>query len=399
MKKSVNNIISGSLLIAGCTIGAGMLGIPSVTGQAGFIPAVSISIAVWAYMLISGLLFLEATLWMKKDSNVLSMSKRFLGNKGKFLAGITFIFLYYCLMVAYINAGSPLFLSFFKPLLGFEITGIWAYIIFTLIVGLIIGFGIHFIDKINYILMVVLIITYVLLVSGQIPAIELPKLKFANWPLATYAVPVLFGSFGYHNIIPSLTFHFKENAKVMRYSILFGTLLALVIYVFWQWMIIGIVSTSDLEAAYQGGGPITQAVRLLSQKQWIVSSIRLFGIAALLTSMLGVSFSVVDFLGDGLNLRRTGRHRFVLVLLTLIPPLIITSANPSIFLLAFGLAGGFGEAFINGILPAWLVWVGKYSQKLKSSFNVYGGRVTLAIIILLGFVAMGIEIFILMNGH
>jgi tyrosine-specific transport protein len=113
----------------------------------------------------------------------------------------------------------------------------------------------------------------------------------------------------------------------MRYSILFGTLIALVIYIFCQWMIIGIVSTNDLQSAYQSGGPITQAVQILAKKTWVKSAINLFGISALITSLLGVSFSVIDFLEDGLKLKRKGKHRFVLCLLTLVPPFIITTSE------------------------------------------------------------------------
>ena len=185
----------------------------------------------------------------------------------------------------------------------------------------------------------------------------------------------------------------------MRYSILFGTLIALVIYIFCQWMIIGIVSTNDLQSAYQSGGPITQAVQILAKKTWVKSAINLFGISALITSLLGVSFSVIDFLEDGLKLKRKGKHRFVLCLLTLVPPFIITTYNPSIFLFASGLAGGFGEAFLNGILPAWLVWIGRYKQNLQSGFKLFGGKILLTIILIISVIVIGLEINILMQGH
>ena len=92
-KTSIFQIISGSLLIAGTTIGAGMLAIPLVTGVAGFWPASIVTTFVWLYMLLTGLLFLEATLWMHRGANVLSMTKRFIGEKGRLLAGGTFVFL------------------------------------------------------------------------------------------------------------------------------------------------------------------------------------------------------------------------------------------------------------------------------------------------------------------
>ena len=86
--------LSGTLLIAGTTIGAGMLGIPLVTAGAGFIPAVVMTCAVFLLMLATGYLLLEATLQMHEGANFLSIAKRFLGVPGKWVTGISYLFLY-----------------------------------------------------------------------------------------------------------------------------------------------------------------------------------------------------------------------------------------------------------------------------------------------------------------
>ena len=114
--------------------------------------------------------------------------------------------------------------------------------------------------------------------------------------------------------------------------------------------------------------------------------------------MLGVSFSMVDFLGDGLSLKRKGWDRCILCLLTFVPPFIITSIDPSIFIVAIGVAGGFGEAFLNGILPAWLVWVGRYRRKLRSPYLLPGGKITLAVLIAAAFIVIILEGIVLYRG-
>src|SRR5580693_6670755 len=102
---SLKKIISGTSLIAGTTIGAGMLGIPLVTAGAGFIPAVSVSVIVWAFMALTGLLYVEVALSLPAGGNIFTMANRYLGRKGKYAAGGMFLFLYYCLLVAYISGG------------------------------------------------------------------------------------------------------------------------------------------------------------------------------------------------------------------------------------------------------------------------------------------------------
>lgn len=387
------NILSGSLLIAGTTIGAGMLGIPSLTIKTGFFPAILITFLVWLFMLATGLLFLEVTLWMHKDANVLSMAERFLGKGGKIIAGGNFLFLYYCLMIAYTSAGAPLFADIFQ--LPIEPQGIFSYAIFSLIFLAVVAVGLKFIDRVNYILMAGLFISYGALLVVGVKDISLEKLSFQYWPSLFISAPVLFSAFGYHNVIPSLTFHFKENVKVMRKAIFWGTIIPLIVYILWQWVIIGTIPKELIEQSLAAGEPITKSLQMLTGKTWIKQSGIFFSFFALVTSLLGVAFSMVDFLGDGLKWERTGKKRLLLSILTFLPPFIFASIDPSIFIAAITLAGGFGEAFLNGILPAWLVWQGRYKEKLTGQYQLFGGKVMLGIILALALSVMAIEIIFL----
>jgi tyrosine-specific transport protein len=82
MKNQFSKIFSGSLLVAGTSIGAGMLALPVATANCGFIPAVCLYIVCWLFMALTGLLLLEVCLWLPKDANMVSMSYHVLGTKG-----------------------------------------------------------------------------------------------------------------------------------------------------------------------------------------------------------------------------------------------------------------------------------------------------------------------------
>jgi tyrosine-specific transport protein len=225
--------------------------------------------------------------------------------------------------------------------------------------------------------------------------IDVVRFQMQNWKGLWFVAPVLFAAFGYHNVIPSLYTHYKESGKVMRYAIFFGTLIPFIIYVIWQVIIIGILPQEAIVEGMNKGQAITEVMQSHIGKESIRNFSKLFSLFAIITSMLGVSFSMVDFLGDGLSLKRRGLDRFILCLLTFVPPFIITSIDPSIFIVAIGVAGGFGEAFLNGILPAWLVWVGRYKKKLRSAYRLPGGKLTLAILMLVAFIVMVLEGFVL----
>ena len=358
-------VISGSLLVAGTTVGAGMLGIPLLTAKAGFFPAMGITLLAWLILLITGLLFLEATLWMPIGSNLLSMSNRFFGQKGRFFSGVMFLFLYYCLVVAYFAAGAPMVASGLSKVIGLEIEGVASYALFGLIFGGIIALGAKWIDRTNLILSVGLVLSYLLLIGAGAPEVSKENLGKSDFSSAIFALPILFSAFGYHNIIPSLVTYFGKEKKALKLSIIIGSTTALVIYWIWQWLVIGIIPLPNIQQMLAEGRPVTAALKSVTERQSIFVIGQTFAFFALVTSLLGVSFSMVDFLADGMRVSRKGRKRVGLTFLVFFPPFVLVSIYPTAFDKALGIAGGIGEAILNGLIPIALVWVGRYKMGLK----------------------------------
>lgn len=398
-KTFIFQVLRASLLISGTAIGAGMLGIPLVTFQSGFFPAAFITTLVWLFMLATGLLLLEATLWMDEGANILSMSKRFLGFKGRAVSGIVYLFLYYSLLVAYFSAGAPLLSTFLDVVFGIGLTEVWANVFFGGIFFLIVALGIKSVDRVNYLLMVGLIFSFILLLGVGGRQVDLERLSYGSFSKTFLAAPLLFGAFGYHNVIPSLTTYFKRNEKIMRYGIILGSTIPFVVYLLWQYVIIGAVPKESLEEALQKGSSVTYALKTLTHLPWVQTIGQIFSFFAIVTSMMGVAFGMVDFIGDGLKVKRKGRSRIFLCLLTFFPPFLLSSLDPSLFVLAISLAGGFGEAFLNGILPVLMVYKGRYKSHLKSTFSLPGKKLTLFVLVSLALLVVGLEIMILLSGH
>src|SRR5688572_4400078 len=99
------SVLGGVLLIAGCCIGAGMLGLPVLSAAAGFIPSFVLFVLCWLFMVVTGLLLLEVNLLFTEEVSIISMAGRTLGKVGQAVGWVCFLFLFYCLMVAYV-AGS-----------------------------------------------------------------------------------------------------------------------------------------------------------------------------------------------------------------------------------------------------------------------------------------------------
>ncbi len=98
----------------------------------------------------------------------------------------------------------------------------------------------------------------------------------------------------------------------------------------------------------------TKVLRTATGSNWVVTFAEAFGFFAVITSLLSVALSFVDFLSDGLKINRDHRGRALLCALTLIPPYIIGITYPGIFLDALNYAGAFGAVILFGIiLPLW----------------------------------------------
>lgn len=396
MKSNVNGlrVLSGTFLIAGTMIGAGMLGIPLLTGVAGFLPGIVVTCVVWLFMYCTGLLFLEVTLWMPDGSNVLSISGRFFGKGGRFVSGIMFIFLYYCLMIAYFAGGAPLL----ADALGISPLSWLSFSLFGLIFAIVVAIGPKSIDRVNIIMSVAMIASWFTLIGGGGEKVEASRLAYTNWSAMVWAMPVLFSAFGFHNVIPSLCSYLKRDKRSLRFAIFWGSFLPLIVYLVWQWLIIGVIPQERITETLKQGIPVTAAFQSVTGERYFSLIGRFFAFFAIVTSTLGVAFSMVDFLGDGMGIkRRIGWKRIALTVLTFVPPLILAAFNPGVFNTALGIAGGFGEAFLNGLLPVGLIWVGKYTWKLKADLKWLENKGVLAFLLLYGLFVVVLEILHLVS--
>ncbi|MBM3199079.1 MAG: hypothetical protein FJZ58_07515, partial [Chlamydiae bacterium] len=317
-----------------------------------FKTALFVTVLVWVFMMITGLLLLEVTFHMPKGSNLISLSGRFLGKKGQWMTAGLFLFLYYALLVAYFSGGAPLLGQF----LSFLHLSSWTEILlFVGVFGGIVCLGSRFISRVNTILSLGMIILFSLLVGMGSQGVMQERLFSQPFSLSMLATPVLFGAFGFHNVIPSLTsFLGAERKGILRASIIIGTTLALILYLVWQWLVLGSLSPDVLKQVLEKGLPVTYALASSSKMSIFVVG-QIFAFFALTTSFLGVSFSLVDFIQDGFqHTRKRSMGRLTSTLLALSPPLLCVMLSPHLFDRALGVAGGFGEAILNGVLPVML---------------------------------------------
>lgn len=387
----MKQLMSGILLVTGTAIGAGMLALPVVTAEAGFLPSFFTYLLCWGVMTCTGLLMLEICLEMPEGANLITMAGAYLGRGGKIFAWVLYLFLFYCLSVAYLAGGGGIIRGASGALPPWG-----GVLLFLALFSPIVYFGAKAVDKVNSVLMAGLILSYVAFVVFCLPHVRLAPLQRADWGKSWLAIPVIFTSFSYQGIIPTLTAYLKRDAKLVRISIIGGTSAAFLIYLLWEFLILG---TIPLEGG-QGLGMAKRfgltAVAPLSARigQDAISSIgQTFAFFAIATSFLGVTLGLFDFLADGLKRPKKGGARLLLAVLTFAPPAVIALIYPSLFLTALSMAGGIGCSLLLVLLPILMSYSARYTKKrpLSGKLQLGGGRAVLFILFLLVILELGVE--------
>lgn len=386
---STGNVFKGSLLIAGTSIGGGMLALPVLTSLGGFVPSLAIYFACWIFMASTGLLFLEVSQWIGKETNIVTMARTTLGLPGQIATWLIYLFLFYCLTVAYIVGCGNLVTDLFQG----QIPQWVGFVLFLVLFAPFVYVGARLVGKLNVFLMLGLGISFLLFVFMGWNYVNPENLIYRNWSLSLLGLPIAFTSFAYQGIIPTLVSYFDHDIPKARKAILIGSFIPLIAYVIWQWLILGIVPTfgpGGLQETLEAGQNAVHPLKNFIQNPSIYIIAQFFAFFALVTSFLGVTLGLVDFLADGLNVSKTSFNKLWLCALVFIPPLIIAMLYPHIFLKALDFAGGYGCALLLGLMPILMVWAGRYYQKRNAAYPFPGGK--LALLALLAFIALELAV-------
>lgn len=393
----LNKSLGGVFLIAGTCIGAGMLGLPITSAAMGFHYSLLALLVCWAFMFYTGLLVLEVNLWLPEQPSYISMARLTLGRTGEVVCWIGFLFLFYSLLAAYIAGGGALLTTVVKEITQYELPVGAGPAVWMLVFGSVVFLGSKAIDGVNRLFMLGLITALALLLTIGMQRIDTQLLQAGNIQYAWTALPVLMASFGYHIVIPSIRHYLDGNVAKIKKTLWWGSLLTLTTYVLWEYLIFGIIpmqGDDGLIAVLNSGEAVTgltQSLSHLTQNRWVELIAEFFAFFALSSSFLGVSFGLFDLLADGFTIKKDRRGRFIVTLITFVPPLIYALFYPKGFIVALGVAG-VCVAIIHGIVPVLMVWRGRRQTRATVAYRAPGGVLFFVIAIAFFVLVIGADV-------
>ena len=379
-----NKSLSAVLLITGTSIGAGMLALPVTTAPAGWWGAVVLLLACWFVMYLAGLLVIETSLWLPVGTHFLSMTRRTLGPAGELFALISFLALLYSLMAAYLVGGSSLLHDAISMISPLSLSNWVGPMLWVVIAALVVGFGIQWVDIINRLLVMGLVIGYVLLTVSAMPHVHFNQLPSGHFSHLLLALPVVITAFGYHVVIPSIRNHLTDHPNKIVKVLLVGTLIPLMVYLLWEYIILAMLplqGANGLLSILKSGDPaatLSNTIAKMVHSPWVSVGTRLFVFFALTSSYLGIAFALFDFIYDGLKMRAIPGRRPLALLLAFVPPLLYAIYFSHGFIIALSYAGIF-VAILHGIIPVMMVYAGRKKFK-HAAYTTPGGIFALGLV-------------------
>ncbi|MCL1096859.1 aromatic amino acid transport family protein [Shewanella gelidii] len=390
-------MIGSIAIVAGTAIGAGMLALPLATAALGFIPAIALLVVIWAVSAYTSLLMLEINLRAGVGDNVHAITGKTLGKKGQLIQGASFLSLLFALTAAYLTGGSSLLVLKAQTMFDIALNNQVAVVLFTLAFGAFAAFGVAWVDKFSRVLFSVMVALLILVVLFLFPEVS-PSTMLTGAVTESVAdswmaaIPVVFTSFGFHVCIATLVRYLDGNATSLRKVLLIGSSIPLVCYVLWLMVTLGTVGGPRI-SGFEGSLPaLVSALQEIAAQPWISKSISLFADLALVTSFLGVTLSLFDFISELTRAKKTLVGKLQTWLITFVPPLICALYLPEGFVAVLGFAAIPLVVMIIFLPVAMALGQRQYSH--DSQYEVSGGKLGMFAISLVGLIIIAAQLWV-----
>lgn len=344
-------------LIVGTAIGAGILALPISTVDAGFLGSTVGLLITWCFMTFSALQLVKARLCFSEDVDIATMTTELLGRRVNILIELAYLSLLLSLVSLYITTGSSWVSDLIFSYSGLLIPPFLAQISFTFIIAFIIYQGMGNLANINQYITSAKLFFLFMIIMTSFSFVEVKELEPYTFETIPKTLSMLLAIFGFASILPSLATHLNNSKKQLESSVLIGSIIILVCYILWEYVVFGVVGSHGLQTIANSQDKGTEVIHALSE---IVnnSAFHTYGIGviitAIMTSFLGVGHCLFSYLKDALPIRHGRVNSLVAIFSGFLTPIIIINIYPSGISSILGFAGIF-VATILGILPSCMV--------------------------------------------
>ena len=395
------SLLGGAMIIAGTTIGAGMLANPTATSEVWFVGSVVALIYTWVCMTTSGLMLLEVNMYYPEGASFYTMVRDLLGRGWNRINGLAMAFTLYILTYAYITSGGSITENAINSLGWISISRGAGSLLFCLALAFFVWFSTKAVDRLSTILIGGMIIAFFLSTTGLLSSVSSATLLDsqdtnapAHLPYLLTALPVCLVSFGFHGNVPSLVKYYNRDGRRVMQSIFIGTFLALFIYILWQMAVQGNLPRREFAPVIAKGGDVAALLEALSKyisTQYIESALSFFAYMAIASSFLGVTLGLFDYIADLFHFDNSLWGRAKTTLITFVPPLVMSLLYPYGFVKAIAYAG-VAVSFSSIMISALMVRSSRKKFPEATTYRTFGGNALIYFMIIIGIVNIVVQL-------
>jgi hypothetical protein len=226
---AAGSVFGAAALVAGTTVGAGVLALPAATVATGFVPSTAALLVACVFMTTSGLLIAEKTLneiarTGRPGLGLLELYKNTLGPEWSFVGTAAYFFLHYAMMVAYIAQGG----NNVQAVMGSVAGGLPPQAVFATVVGASLLFTKPaLVEKVNNGMVLAVGLSFLGIVAIGAQSADWSTLvnPAAQHPEAIVGCfPILFLALVYQNIVPTVVNNLEGDRTKITQAIVGGTI-------------------------------------------------------------------------------------------------------------------------------------------------------------------------------
>lgn len=389
--KKAGSLFGGTLIIAGTTIGAGLLALPIVSAQLGFIPSIILMMGVCALMTYTALVTIEINFYFGKGINISNAAEQVLGKTGRGLSTFAILLLYYALLSAYISMGTSTLREIISASWGIQASSILPEILFTVVLAAFVYACTKAVDHLNRMLFTIQVIFFVILIASLLPIVSTQNLLYVSKDLTPiWAVIALFVvSFGFHGSIPSVIDYVGLHPKRLFWTFFIGSLIPLGFYILWEGVTLGslpLVGEHSFERVamqHDDVGFFISELNGMTESKILDWATNGFATLAIATSFLGVGLGLFDFFAQKGRFSNTKKGRIASALCTFVVPLAFAIYYPQGFMMALTY-GGLALTIIAVIMPSLIALRIRRRTDYNPAYKAPGGSWLLLLTFLIG---------------
>lgn len=378
---SKHKILLATATLVGTIVGAGILAIPYVVAQSGFLFGFIITIVLGLSFLLLNLMTGEIILRTKEQHQLTGYAEKYLGAWGKRLMMFSMVFSIYGALTAYLIGEGETLKAIFKwgnPL--------YYSIIFFVIAFIIIYKGIKATGKAELFLIGILltIVIAIGIVSYQdIDGQNLTTINLAKF-FAPYGV-ILFALMGMP-AVPEMQEVLENEKQKMKKAIVIGSIIPIILYILFALIVVGIIGLENFEVLEPNQRIATIALSIYSSPLFGMLA-NFIAVLSMFTSFLTLGIAMIEMYEFDYSFSKP-----LALLLTFIIPLIITLLKLSTFIAVIAITGAVAGG-LQGIIIIFTFWKAKLLGERMPEFSLKPHKVLGVVLIVLFGIGVALELY------